>query len=156
MNNSQSVTMRQFAEVNNLPLARLRTLNSIGGVKPSLKRKNTGYYSRVELDAWLVKNKSKFTEGINYQASDRGSLFFCSVRSHYVHVGNRSSKRSLCCIECDRETQSNQTIVENDDPKKYKKVSVIVKKLHEDMQDMDFNLELKKINNVNSWMNDYE
>ena len=145
----QNVTMREFAKVNNIDLARFRTLMR-KTVQPSFSRKAVNYYDRVKLDEWLANNKNRFTEENKYK--ENVGLFFCSMRDHYVSVGKRSNKMSLCCVDCSRQSKSHQTIVAQRTPKRGDTVSPAVKKHHDDMVDMEFKRELSQLDNVDSWM----
>ena len=155
MNNSHNVTMRQFAEVNNLALVRLRVLiKNDKSVRVAFTRKSVNYHDRAHLDAWLVENKYRFSDKSVYLPIENGSLFYCSRQSHYVPIGQRSSKLSLCCIGCERTSKSHLTIIANRTPKRGDTVSESVKKHRADMNKAAYKIEDKAIDDIDSWMNE--
>ena len=153
MNNTHNVTMRQFAEVNNLALAKLRTLIKLDkNVRVAFTRKNMGFYDRVNLDAWLVDNKHKFNDKNVYKPSENGSLFWCTGRDHYVPIGKRSNKLSLCCIDCERDLiKSRQVAVKKVSTDKQKAVDPLVKANKIRMSNAMAQREIDSINKDN-WM----
>ena len=155
MKNTHNVTMRQFAEVNNLAVAKLRTLIKLDkNVRVAFTRKNMGFYDRVKLDAWLVDNKHKFNEKNVYMPSENGSLFWCTGRDHYVPIGKRSNKLSLCCVDCERVIKSRQVVVKKMTTEKSKVVDPVIKAHKIRMGNVMAQREIDNLQDVNAWMLD--
>ena len=120
MNNTHNVTVRQFAEVNNL----IKEDN----VRVSTVRKNVRLYDVAVLDAWLVENKYRFTAKNVYLPIENGQLFYCSRCSAYVNIGLRSNKLSLCCVKCERVLMNSQRVAAKDPATPSRTVDPIVLK----------------------------
>ena len=155
-NKDKTVTARQFAEANNLALPRTRKLLRECGVRISFARKNVNHYDSLMLDEWLLANQYRFSDTAVYCPSQKGDLFYCARRDHYVSTGDRSNKMSLCCVNCEKEIKSHTAVAKKNSPDKFKTIDPAVKRIKKGMADMLFNRELKHAGDVNAWMNDYE
>lgn len=154
MNNTHNVTVRQFAEVNNLALARLRILIKEDNVRVSTVRKNVRLYDVVVLDAWLVENKHRFTAKNVYLPIENGQLFYCSRCSAYVNIGLRSNKLSLCCVKCERVLMNSQRVAAKDPATPSRTVDPIVLKHKKRVNRVMAEREIDSLQDVNAWMLD--
>ena len=154
MNNTHNVTVRQFAEKNNLALARLRILIKEDTVRVSAVRKNVKLYNVVVLDAWLVENKHRFTAKNVYLPIENGHLFYCSRCSAYVNIGLRSNKLSLCCVKCERSLMNRQRVAAKDPTTPSKTVDPIVSEHKKRVNRVMAQREIDSLQDVNAWMLD--
>ena len=154
MNNTPTVTMRKFAEVNNVTLSRIRILTGKDkSVRVVFKRKSINYYDVASLDNWLANNRHRFAEHNVYKPIENGSLFYCTRCERYVGVGFRSNKLSLCCVTCEKQAASRNTAVakEATTGKRVEQHVIDKRKRYEDKM---HERRLKKVDDVNAWMKD--
>ena len=154
MNNTHNVTVREFAKVNNLALARLRILIKEDRVRVSAVRKNVNLYDVAALDAWLVENKHRFTAKNVYLPIENGQLFYCSRCSSYVNIGLRSNKLSLCCVKCERSLMNSQRVSAKDPATPSRTVDPIVLEHKKRVNQVMAQREIDSLQDVNAWMLD--
>ena len=153
MNNTHNVTLRQFAEVNNLALSRLRILiREDKSVRIAFSRKNVSHYNCLELDAWLVKNQFRFTLKNTYLPTENGELFYCSRCTGYVPIGNRSTKLSLCCVKCERAIVNSQRVAAKNPASPSRTVLPEVIKHKKRVNRVMAQREIDDLQDVNAWM----
>ena len=154
MNNTPAVTMRKFAEVNNVTLSRIRILTGKDkSIRVVFKRKSINYYDVASLDSWLANNRHRFAEHNTYKPTENGALFYCTQCEKYVGVGFRSNKLSLCCVTCEKQAASRNTVVakEATTGKRVEQHVIDKRKRYEDKM---HELRLDKVNDVDSWMHE--
>jgi len=97
-----NITIRDFAKSNNVALPRLRSLlKKYGNVKVLFTRKSVNHYDEDTLNAWMQDNRKRFSDTAIYNHLGNGETFFCSRKAHYVANNKRSTKMSLCCVDCE-------------------------------------------------------
>ena len=154
MNNTPAVTMRKFAEVNNVTLSRIRILTGKDkSIRVVFKRKSINYYDVASLDSWLANNRHRFAEHNVYKPIENGSLFYCTRCERYVGVGFRSNKLSLCCVTCEKQAASRNTAVAKEATTGKRVEQHVIDKRNR-YEDKMHERRLKKVNDVDSWMHE--
>lgn len=153
--NNASVSVREFANDNNIGVMNLRGfLRYDNTIKPAFTRGSTNYYKLELLTNWLKRNKNRF-DGFTRAAKPVTRDFYCTSCGDYPSI-DLKSKKFNCCMNCEKKaTAAKLASVELDKSPNTNKIITPALRLKHRVDDMNHGRELKQLASVDNWMNEF-